>query len=432
MKNELYFYLALPSVFCVGKKTPITVKPLDSRYAFKTDGAYTVQVLPLTRNRMKLDLPAMTALPEVKDGCLYFDWTFDAEEEYFLRIFSGEQRLTQLSVYALNADLYALRPLKGDTHVHSCRSDGRETPEVVAANYRAAGFDFMALTDHRRFEPSLEAIAAYADVKLGMTQMTGEEVHSPKTYLHIVHFGGQYSVNQIFRDDEDAFLRDVSWIMRTAKIPFEDEDTRYVYASALWCVEQIRKAGGVAILPHPHWISNVFNVPDELTKAFFLDDVFDAFELIGGQSAHENNFQTQLYYAMREEYMEKRGKRMALPVLGASDSHGTINAGWFNRKYSVVFAADRQPESILSAIRAGLSCAVEVYEDSSNYTVHGPYRLSRYARFLCENYFPRTQKLCEPDGALMREYRLGLEGAAETLYARRNVTDRFSAQYFGR
>ena len=59
-------------------------------------------------------------------------------------------------------------PYMGDLHVHSCRSDGREDPAIVAANYRKAGFDFMALTDHERWYPSDDMINAYKDVKLGI------------------------------------------------------------------------------------------------------------------------------------------------------------------------------------------------------------------------------------------------------------------------
>ena len=37
---------------------------------------------------------------------------------------------------------------KGNTHVHTYRSDGRAFPQEVAALYRRIGWDFLALTDH--------------------------------------------------------------------------------------------------------------------------------------------------------------------------------------------------------------------------------------------------------------------------------------------
>ncbi|MCQ2432005.1 MAG: hypothetical protein MJ175_05300 [Clostridia bacterium] len=435
MKNELYHYLAIPSVYRVGVPTDIIIRPLESKYNFSDSGDLKVAVLPLsTRHDMIERMDAITVPASAVNGELHFSYTFPAEDEYYLQMICDGKNMESLAVYALDDDLYELRPLKGDTHVHSCRSDGKETPAIVAANYRAAGFDFMALTDHHKYDPSIEAIEAYQGIRLGMTQMRGEEVHSPETYLHIVHFGGNYSVNKIFENDKDKFLKEVDeidWELGD-KIPFTDARGRFVYASAVWCVREIRKAGGIAIFPHPFWIWTVYNVPTEMTRRLILDDVFDAFELIGGQSAHENNYQTQFYYTLKDEYWAEKGKPLTLPVLGASDSHGTVNRGWFNRKYSVVFAKSRQPEDILDAIKDSKSVAVEVYEDSENYNVHGNYRLMAYGRFLCENYFPRTQKLCAVDGALMQEYIMGSKDAGKLLDARHDVTDNFYNLYFGR
>ena len=39
---------------------------------------------------------------------------------------------------------------RGNTHCHTTRSDGRRSPEEVIALYREAGYDFLALTDHRK------------------------------------------------------------------------------------------------------------------------------------------------------------------------------------------------------------------------------------------------------------------------------------------
>jgi predicted metal-dependent phosphoesterase TrpH len=59
-------------------------------------------------------------------------------------------------------------PLRGDFHVHSRHSDGKEEPAVVCANYRRDGFDFLAITDHRRYFPSLRAIEAYKNIPTGL------------------------------------------------------------------------------------------------------------------------------------------------------------------------------------------------------------------------------------------------------------------------
>lgn len=41
--------------------------------------------------------------------------------------------------------------LKGNLHTHTTRSDGLGTPEEVIRKYMAHGYDFLALTDHRRY-----------------------------------------------------------------------------------------------------------------------------------------------------------------------------------------------------------------------------------------------------------------------------------------
>lgn len=408
MKNELYFYSITPRIININKPTELTVTPLDTRYNFDETVEYEVEILPMTRCRTKY-----TANPKICGAKLKFNHTFDGEEEYYIRIFNKEnhERIIQLSVYALEDDLYNRRPLKGDLHVHSCRSDGRETPPVVVANYRAAGFDFMGLTDHHRYAPSLEAIEAYKDVNLGIKLFTGEEVHSPDNYVHIVSFGGEFSVNDIFRNDEDKFRREVNEIIETEEIPFDD---KFIYASGLWEARKIKEAGGLSIFAHPHWISNIYNVPDELSRLYLTNGVFDAFEVIGGQTANENNMQTSLYYQLRAE-------GHSIPIVGSSDSHGTINAGLFDKMYTIVFSDD----DILQSIRDLYSVAVEVYDDSVNYTVHGTYRFVSYARFLIENYFKFTAQFCMEEGLLMRQYLLGVDGAKERLNDIKSRTDDF-------
>ena len=46
-------------------------------------------------------------------------------------------------VYSLAPDLLALRPLRGDFHMHSTCSDGKQPPAHVAARCRQIGLDFM-------------------------------------------------------------------------------------------------------------------------------------------------------------------------------------------------------------------------------------------------------------------------------------------------
>ena len=41
--------------------------------------------------------------------------------------------------------------LKGGLHCHTTRSDGRGTPEEVIRLHKDNGYDFLAITDHRKY-----------------------------------------------------------------------------------------------------------------------------------------------------------------------------------------------------------------------------------------------------------------------------------------
>ena len=82
------------------------------------------------------------------------------------------------------------RFLKGNIHTHTNRSDGRLPPDEVVARYRAAGYDFLSITDH--FLPSygFPITEAAAD---GLTMILGAELHAPRTEMselwHLVAVG---------------------------------------------------------------------------------------------------------------------------------------------------------------------------------------------------------------------------------------------------
>ena len=142
-----------------------------------------------------------------QDGALRVPVCCDDEQEYVIWIerVSGETRsaVGEFRIYALREDLFSRYPFKGDFHMHSNRSDGRECPGYVAGACRRIGLDFMALTDHHRYQPSLEAAKAHAngdDLRI----YPGEEVHPPETSVHIVNFGGDHSVNGLFSGDSFA------------------------------------------------------------------------------------------------------------------------------------------------------------------------------------------------------------------------------------
>ena len=71
------------------------------------------------------------------------------------------------------------RFFRGNLHTHSNRSDGMLAPEAVAAHYREAGYDFLALTDHflPRYDFPIVDTRPFRTNRF--TTILGAEVHAP-------------------------------------------------------------------------------------------------------------------------------------------------------------------------------------------------------------------------------------------------------------
>lgn len=82
---------------------------------------------------------------------------------------------------------------RGNLHTHSTLSDGALTPEAVVEAYKAAGYDFMMLSDHfvKRYGWPIADTRPYRSNRF--TTILGSEVHAPATSAgelwHIVAAG---------------------------------------------------------------------------------------------------------------------------------------------------------------------------------------------------------------------------------------------------
>jgi len=433
VKPQLADYQVIPSIMKVGAKTQIQIRPLGAHAAFG-EAVYAVQFLPMNESREPaFDYDTMDVAVS-DDGCLRFSYTFSGEQMYIVRLFRMDdvtvegvrkygksRKMMDFHVYALREDLYALRPYRGDLHVHSACSDGREAPEIVAANYRKKGFDFFALTDHHLYEPSVQCKAYYADKPIDLEIIKGEEVHPAGNHIHMVHVGGEKSVNTLVRDDPAMYQAEVAALMESLAIP--DGVNAFEYASCVWSFGKMREFGGMAIYPHPHWTSDVYHTPDAMSEALFRAKVFDAFELLGGNEPSENNLQVAFY-----QNMAAKGYRM--PVVGSSDSHGTERDWLFGWLTSIVFAESAAAEDVMAAVKAYRSVAVEAYPNET-VRVYGDYRLVMYAQFLLEEYFPLHDELCFEEGRLMKEMFLGDKKAEALLRLMKGRTDILRQSYWG-
>ncbi len=278
-------------MICVGRPAEIRIRPADLAAQFDPAATYRVAHYPTAHlDTAEWPWPGRAMSARVEDGALVCTLTAGQEEEHLLAVeqVDGDtaQSLGRVSLYAVEADLFGRTPYKGDLHIHSNRSDGREPPAHVAARCRQIGLDFVALTDHRQYAPSLEAIAAFAGAPVDLALYPGEEVHAPGNPIHIVNFGGRFSVNELFAD-RATYDREVA--ARQAELPpLPPTLSPFMVASSEWVFAQIREAGGLSIFCHPYWFSNQnYAIPEALADVLIERQPYDALEVIGGYWPHE-------------------------------------------------------------------------------------------------------------------------------------------------
>lgn len=414
MHPENCYFDVAPRVVPAGRKSTITIAPRYSHCAFQDGAVYEVRHFPaeeVSRRGIWKPKPPLTV--RAAGGRLSVALGFHGEQEHVLlveTVSQGERRLAgDFRVYSARDDLIKRIPYKGDFHVHSCRSDGREEPAYVAGASRRIGLDFMAVTDHRRYEPSLEAQRAYDGVEIDLLIVPGEEVHPPDNPVHIINFGGRFSINALFRD-EAAYRRGVRAVRRGLPRPPEGVDP-YQYASCLWCFDAIREGGGLGVFCHPYWFTDHRYAPSgALTSHLFDTMPFDAFEVIGGFHRHEADSNT-LQVA---RYHEERSKGRQIPIVGASDAHGCERGELFGWYYTIVFSPSLEWSDLRDSVKNLYSVAVEALPGETP-RAYGPFRFVKYALFLMREVFPQHDKLCAEEGELMLNHIAGDRGAASRL-----------------
>lgn len=324
------------------------------------------------------------------DGLFSAEYNFTAEQQYSVKIKYDGKIISHSHIYAVDPDLAELKAFKGDTHLHTCRSDGQGTPFEVACNYRAAGFDFIAITDHHKFAPSLEAQGEINTLTNDFYVFRGEEVHNKGMgYFHIINFNGESSVNDIIETDDDYVESEIQKILNSRD--FGNLSDPKCAAYRIFVAEHIRKANGVAIMAHPFWETyGEYHMQTEEFIYHWRNGDFDALEVIAAcdGTGNGNNLQEMLRCDMMSEGYK-------ITVVGSSDAHTTDNkcsTDLFNKQFTIVFAKDYN--DIPNAIKSERSVAISCTDDTLFHVV-GKFRYGKYARFLLKEYYPVYAEYCE-------------------------------------
>ena len=449
MHAILYNYDVFPKVFLGDREQSVTIKPLGLHAAFEAGREYAVRIYKVNQSNPKVypersGRSALVAVPDA-DGCLRITAFFEGEGEHYINIYTDPEAKPHrvFSVYSLAADMAGRYPLRGDLHMHTCRSDGKEAPEIVAANYRGHGYDFFTISDHHRYYPSLDAIAAYGD-KTDFLIVPGEEIHLPLNNVHYVNFGGSYSVSALVTPSKNAeFGDDVSRRSvdgkapatmtadeframieaRADSVPRQNRSEQLSFAVLEWIYEQVQAAGGLGIFPHPYWLCQMMQLPEDYTEFIYERAPFDAFEVLGGENIYSHNgFQTAFYYDMKARGVDH-------PIVGSTDSHGSTE---HNRNAficsTIVFAPENTTPAIIDAIKSKYSVAVDTI--SPEYRLVGDFRLIKYGSFLMEHYFPLHDLACAAEGYYMKQYVTGDDRAEGVLAAMKGQIPDMLRKYF--
>lgn len=337
--------------------------------------------------------------------------------------------------YVADADLAGTVPRKGDLHMHTVRSDGREEPGALLARMRGLGMDFVAITDHRVYGDGGDGMLCDGSA-VDLLVVPGEEINFCQGPGHIVALNARRPVTDALPTNNStgdrAYLesfQNLEALTSPVRALVADEIERmalpegvdrelYGYTHAI--VSAIREAGGIAVIAHPFWSSKgVMDLVRSTWDHIVHSGLYDAIEVFGGMSP-EKNLLSYAHYAAR---LGGRG----VPVVASSDSHGR-GSDWSGRNFTLAFvpaalAADAADgtdaadaaDAVANAITGGRTTACLRVGDGEH-VVAGDFALVEYSYFLLRSFFPDHDLRCRDLGGVYRSAILG-DGPEPGVYA---------------
>lgn len=410
IRDEARFFEVSPMIVPADIETKVVIKPLYDHVRPKDGAKYEAVYAPADQIAIKsgwkdkkpFELP-------VENGNYVLTQYFEDEQEHTLlveEILKDKRRtIGEFHLYSLKEDLFALRPFKGDIHMHSTRSDGKEAPAYVPGASRRVGFDFMTLTDHHTYEGSLDSQKAYEGVPIDLRIYNGEEVHAPGNPVHIVSFGATEGIAPHYKKDEAKYRAEVEEIQKGLKDLPAGVDP-FVYASCIWVANKIREFNGLSMFAHAYWFPDRRNyVSEPIRNALLKNGVLEALELISGMG-YDSNLAHDTNALQVARYYEERANGLQIPVCGVSDEHGCETSPSFGKHYTVVFAPTSDLADLHAAIRAQRCVAVEASGDHFPRSF-GLLRYVNFTHFLLREVFPMHDQMCFEEGNLMLRHIAG-------------------------
>jgi hypothetical protein len=202
---------------------------------------------------------------------------------------------------------------RGDMHLHTVHSDGRQTPAELVAGARAAELDFVVSTEHNTSSASrIWGRHARPDLLV----VDGEEITTRDGHLLALGLPAEHWVDWRYRAADGVLGR---------------------------VVDGIHRAGGIAVAAHP------FCPFAGCGWGFGYREV-DAIEVWNGPWTPDDERTLELWDGMLADEQRQPGGRW-IPAVGNSDAHGEPQA--IGLPHNLVLASDLERRAILRGVRAG-------------------------------------------------------------------------------
>ena len=224
--------------------------------------------------------------------------------------------------------------LKGGLHCHTTRSDGSCTPEEVMILHKENGYDFLAITDHRRYNHVNFAPETGLTIIPGMEFDNGGSIpckHGFRTY-HTVCIGPS-------QEDGNGFAHEE----RVPSVNAPDQQTYQVF------LDEIHAKKNLTIYCHPEWSSTPARYFDKLRGNF-------AMEIWNSGCVIDNDMDKDAAY-----WDELLGQGIRIFGVATDDGHPIYHhcKGW------VMVNAENNVNAILKALEDGAfysSTGPEIYD----------------------------------------------------------------------
>lgn len=314
-----------------------------------------------------------------------------------------------VKLLTLDAETFKLRPFKGNLHQHSTVSDGRFAPEEHAAFARLAGFDYVAVSDHARYDQNAPVMKTAAESKSGLSVYPAEELHTPGGVLHGLSIGGTKG-HSFLKNRTPEWLKEVKplheeLIKKYPKVPHAQ---LLSWAESLLVARRARADGALVVYCHPAWRKQLSrNNSIEMGNFIMRQKEFDVIEVINGTMGGKTRRENMESLAIYTEVCAETGFRK--PVMSSSDSHNVSHAN-YARNYNIIFAPDCTFPSFKAAFLEGR--AVAAFDIDPSEAKNSPQPLFwgrssfvRYANFLDEiGYWKKHDDHAQKQGALLQKF----------------------------